>query len=341
MLMLIAGFSLVSCAARDNQGVLEVQGRLAGQPLATASSASPVVLDHGQLAELSLTMVNTSSVPVTVAHVRLEGELLDLIFLTYDTGIHETIPPGGERTVAFPIDFFDLGGQVHGLLRSQIRLYDADRNPLGGQHLVIDGRGSPWATTSTFNLVLVGVAAVSLGWNLWRMAHRRLPVNRFSRGLRFLHSGVTTGLALAAAASTLRIVPLTTTGWVLLTVIVGAVAFALGYLSPGPDPAAGLDLDLDLDLDGNVDVDVDLNLTRGLDVDPGQHPRPEDGAKAIAAAAAVAGTASRTGPILDLDRLDLSDNQPIRLLIEGDNPLAERTPTAEGTPTAGDPDQTI
>jgi hypothetical protein len=248
--LVVAAFGLGGCASQRDTGALAVAGRLDGRELASATADEPIQLRHGQLATVSLDVTNLSSEPVTVAHVRLEGELLDLIFLTYDTGIHQVIAPGEHQVIQFMIDFFDLRGQAHGYLLGHLRLYDDNRNALASTNLVLDGRGGPWATMASFNLVLVAVAAASFAWNLYRLAQRRLPSNRFARGLRFLHSGLATGLALAAASSTLRIWPLASFGWMAITVVVGLFGFSLGYLSPGGD------LDADDGIGGEV-IDID------------------------------------------------------------------------------------
>ena len=241
LVLIVAAVSVAGCASRHESGPLEVTGRLGDRKLTSATAESPVELRPAQVTTLELSLINVGAEPVTVGHVRLEGELLDLIFLTYDTGVHTTIAPGQEKLVRFDIDFFDLNGQAHGLLRGKVSLYGDDRAPLGAVPVVLDGRGGPWATMVTFNLVLLAVAAASFGWNLYRLSQRRLPAHRFARGLRFLHSGAAAGLSVSAASSTLRIWPLETTGWVSITVVSALFAFAMGYLGPGSDdtePAA-------------------------------------------------------------------------------------------------------
>lgn len=237
LLLVVAALSASGCASRHEAGPLEVTGELANRKLTSGTTESPIELRPDQVTRLSLELTNTSADPVTVGHVRLEGELLDLIFLTYDTGVHAEIGPGQTRTVGFYIDFFDLEGQAHGLLRGKVSLYGDDREPLGAIPVVLDGRGGPWATMVTFNLVLLAVAAASFGWNLYRLGQRKLPSHRFARGLRFLHSGAAAGLTVSAASSTLRIWPLGTIGWASITVLMALFAFALGYLGPGSDDA--------------------------------------------------------------------------------------------------------
>lgn len=254
LLVVVGGFVPLSCASAAHGDVLEFDGTLAGQPVGESSPTNPIELHHQQITELSLTMTNVGLEPVTVAHVRLEGELLDLIFLTYDTGVSETLNAGDQRTISFPIDFFDLEGQAHGLLQGRIELFDADRTSLGGRDLVIDGRGSPFATTSVFNLVLLGAAAIGLGWNLYRLSERKLPANEFVRGLRFVPGGVAAGMALSVACSTLRIWPLPTMVWLLITIVAGMGSFALGYFSPGSDDLVVPSREVVIDLEQQATV---------------------------------------------------------------------------------------
>ena len=235
MIMLVCAIGSVSCSGDSGREVLRFEAELGGQSVAMSSPTNPVELHHQQITMLTIDVINVSDEPATIAHVRLEGQLLDLIFLTYDTGIHETVQPGEHRLITFPLDFFDLKGQTHGLLRSRLTLFDAERTALGHQDLVIDGRGSPFATTSVFNAVLAAVTLASLGWNLFRLSQRRLPVNRFARGLRFVHTGIGAGLTIAAACSTLRIWPLSTISWMLVTIGAALIGFGAGYLSPGSE----------------------------------------------------------------------------------------------------------
>lgn len=232
---LVASTFLVGgCSGSDGEA-LEVSATLAGRDVAGGTAFDPIELHHQEITELELQLTNVGTEPVTVAHVRLEGRMLDFIFLSYDTGISETLQPGEQRSVNFALDFFDLEGQSHGLLRSDLRLYGPDREPLGQVPFVADGRGSPFATMAVFNMVLGAVALASLAWNLLRLAQRQLPAHRFARGLRFVHSGAAVGLAMSAAFSTLRIWPLTTLTWVVVTALAALVGFAVGYASPGAD----------------------------------------------------------------------------------------------------------
>lgn len=234
---LSAGFVLslllVACGSTADGDRLDFEATLAGQSIADSSPTNPVEIDDEQVTILAMDITNPGPEPVTVAHVRLEGRLLELIFLTYDTGVNTTIAPGETRRVAFPIDFFDLGGQANGLLRSTVRLHDSDRTVLASESLTIEANGDLGSNMSLFTIGLALAAAVTFGWNLIKVARRKLPANRFLRGLRFLYSGVAAGLAISAASSTLGIWPLAVGVWVPLTAAAGLAAFAVGYLAPG------------------------------------------------------------------------------------------------------------
>lgn len=233
--LVVVAIGLMGCGGESTSDEVVFEALLAGQSVGEASPSQPVELEPGQAADLTLLMTNTADRPLTVAHVRLEGELLGFIFLTYDTGIRELLQPGEERVVRFPIDFFDLEGQAHGLLRSRIVLFGEERQALGSTDLTVDARGGLGSTMIVFNLVLALFAVVSLAWNLYRSSLRRLPTSRPLRGLQFVHSGVALGLTLSVASSTLRLWPLATPVWLLVTALLGAAAFVVGLLSPGPD----------------------------------------------------------------------------------------------------------
>lgn len=231
-----------SCSSDGSEDLVSFDAMLDGQAIDGSNADKPVAISSEGTTDLSLDIRNDGAAAVVVEHVRLKGELLDFVFLTYDTGVNERIAAGGRRVLTFPVDFFDLEGQANGLLRSQIELFDEDGSMIASEPLVLDARGNRTSTMSLFNILLAFSALALLVWNLVRMAQRALPTNRFVRGLRFLYSGLTGGLAISAAFSTLRVSPLGTFSWVAITLISCGVGFALGYVAPG---GAVLDDELD------------------------------------------------------------------------------------------------
>ncbi len=249
-----------ACGSDDSNSVLDVDASIDGVPISDSGPGSPQELNPTEESELVMVITNVSSEAVEVGHARLEGEMLGLTFLTYDTRLRVAIAPGETRELAVPLDFFDLDKQAHGYLRSWIRLYadNDDRTRLSSDEFVLDVRGSATSTMSIFAFLLFLVTGASLAHNLWTMRKGQLPPNRFKRGMRFAVTGLGAGLLLSVAFSVLRIFPLPTSGWVPLTVIPTLIGFGIGYLMPGAVGDESDDDDLE-HLDDLSDVDDDLD----------------------------------------------------------------------------------
>lgn len=236
---------LLSACGGDGDGVLEIEGSLDGISFADATPSDPIELRPFQESDLRLTLTNTSSSDVQVDHIRLEGEMLDATFVAYDAGISVVVPAGGSEDLRIPLDFFDLDRQAHGYLRTKLKAYDSERTELGSTGFAVDVRGKPFSPMGVFAFLLLAITLLSLALDLWAMARRRLPANRFVRGMRFMIPGLGIGLLIAVAFSLLRIFPLPSSTWVPLVLIPTAIGFALGYIAPGPDDVLD-DLDDDM-----------------------------------------------------------------------------------------------
>lgn len=228
---------LTGCGGDRVDLVLDVDADIDGTPISESGPGDPQELLPGVESELTMLVTNTTDRTLEIDRARLEGEMLGLTFLTYDTRVSLTLGPGETRSLSVPLDFFDLERQAHGYLRSWIRLYgsgeDGERTRLSSDEFVLDVRGNPLSTMSVFAILLLLVTVVSLGHNLWSLRRGLLPPNRFQRGLRFAVTGLGVGLLLSVAFSVLRIFPLPTSGWVPLTVIPTILGFGVGYLLPG------------------------------------------------------------------------------------------------------------
>jgi hypothetical protein len=224
-----------ACGADDPDAVLDVDAAIDGVLIADSGPGDPQRIDPAIESVLSMTITNVSDETVEIGHVRLEGEMLGLTFLTYDTRLPLALEPGATRELAVPLDFFDLESQASGYLRSWVRLYadDADRTRLSSDEFVLDVRGDTLSTMSIFAILLLLVTALSLAHNLWALRRGTLPPNRFVRGLRLAVTGLGLGLLVSVVFSVLRIFPLPTTGWIPLTVLPVAIGFGIGYLLPG------------------------------------------------------------------------------------------------------------
>lgn len=228
-----AAVVLAGCGTASGDD-LAIEVTIDDQPLSESSRGNPVRLERGDTAELQVALANNGAEVVTVEHILLEGEVIDMTFLSYDTAVAVSIAPGDAQTVTVPVDFFDLGGQANGLLAGAVSVFDSERDSLASQQATFDVRGGAWSTLTLFNLLLLGGFAASLTWNLTRMSRRLLPRNRMYRGIRFAYSGVLAALTIAVGFSLLRLWPLGTTTWVLFAIVGGLGAFAFGYLAPGP-----------------------------------------------------------------------------------------------------------
>lgn len=215
-------------------GVIEIEAELAGRDIAGADSTDPVELEPRQEIPLLLTLRNTGDQSESIRYVRLEGKALGLTFLTYDLGIRTTLGPGEQTTLDTTLDFFDLDSQATGYLGTSLRVYDDERRLVGSEDFVVDVRGRATSTLGLFAIVVLGVAAFSVTVLLLNTLRRRLPANRFVRAVQFSIAGSAVGVTLALGLSVLRITSSEVEAWVPLVVLPTVIAFAVGYVAPGP-----------------------------------------------------------------------------------------------------------
>lgn len=245
--------------------VIEIEGMLGGQSLADYGPGDPARIVPDDPSTLALELTNTGAEAVEVGHVRLVGKMLGITFVGYDVATSFSIDPGETRAVEFPVDLFDLDGQGHGFLRTEVVVYTPDREPLGSIGFATDVRGRPLSTMGLLAVLLLAITVGTALWNLYGLARRKLPANAFQRGLRLAITGLGFGLTLAVAFSVLRIFPLPATGWIPLVLISTIVTFAVGYVSPEPTPQLDKRRDDDLiDLRRQGDA-VDLDAVQARD----------------------------------------------------------------------------
>ncbi|HEU5084344.1 MAG TPA: hypothetical protein VFU14_13460 [Acidimicrobiales bacterium] len=213
---------------------LDVEASIDGRDLAEATSDDPVAIDPNREIPLSVTIRNAGNQTESIRFVRLEGEALGLTFLTYDLGIRTQLRPGETTTVEAALDFFDLEDQATGYLGASLRVYDDDRRLLGEQRFVMDIEGKVTSTLGLFALAVLGIAGFSVTTLVLNTLRRRLPANRFVRGLQFGVAGGAIGVTLALGVSILRISFADVEQWVPLVFLPTVIAFAVGYVAPGP-----------------------------------------------------------------------------------------------------------
>ena len=261
---------LAGCGQGASNGQVDFTATLNDVDLTQSAPNDPVRLSDDETATLELELTNVSNQDVTVRFIQFEGQVIDMVFLTYDTGVRFEIAPGDSIVVPpIQLDFFDLGGQATGYVRGNVHLFNPDRELVGTQEVFLDADAEGFSTLALFNLLLLIATVVGLGWNLMRMAQRRLPANRFVRAMRFLAIGAAAGITLAVAMSTLRIWPLDTFGWVLFTVIGAVIGYLVGFVLPGGDDLVDLEEEREIEAmlaaqaaQSGLDVDLDDAATR-------------------------------------------------------------------------------
>ncbi len=213
---------------------LDVVATIDGRDLTEATSENPLAIDPNREIPLSVTIRNAGNQTERIRFVRLEGEALGLTFLTYDLGIRTQLRPGESTTVEAALDFFDLEDQATGYLGASLRVYDDDRRLLGEQRFVMDIEGKVTSTLGLFALAVLGIAGFSVTTLVLNTLRRRLPANRFVRGLQFGVAGSAIGVTLALGVSILRISFADVEQWVPLVFLPTVIAFGVGYVAPGP-----------------------------------------------------------------------------------------------------------
>ena len=213
---------------------IEIEAELAGQDISESDSSNPLPLEPRDEIPLELTIRNNGDDPVTIRYVRLEGTALGLTFLTYDLGMRTTLQPGEQTTLDTTLDFFDLENQATGYLGTQLAVYDTERRLVGSEDFVVDVQGKATSTLGMFAVVVLGVAIFSTTVLVLNTLRRRLPSNRFVRGVQFAIAGAAIGVTLSLGVSVLRITFAEVEAWVPLVFIPTVIAFVIGYIAPGP-----------------------------------------------------------------------------------------------------------
>ena len=238
LVVLLGLLGLVALPARpasaQDGARLDIDATIGGVDVEQADSDDPVTLDPSSPIPITLTVRNVGEVTETLRHVRLEGKALGLTFLTYDLGLRATLAPGESTSLDTVLDFFDLESQATGYLGTALRIYDPDGHLIGEQRFVVDVRGNTTSTLGLFAIIVFGLAVFSSTVLIVNTVRRRLPSNRFVRGLQFAVAGSAIGVTLSLGVSILRIAFADVEAWAPLVFLPTVVAFGVGYIAPGP-----------------------------------------------------------------------------------------------------------
>jgi hypothetical protein len=207
---------------------------LDGQRLDLSSSGDPIVLDPDRSSTLAIEMRNNTDQPLTVRQVQLRGKAFGITILAYDVTINAKFAPGERTTVDVPVEFVDLGQQADGLLPATIRLISPDRTELAARDFTVDVRGSATSLMADFTLVLAIATSASIATIWIAIGRRRLPPNRWRRGLRFALVGAGVGVTLTLFLAELLLVTPKGSVWIPLLVVPTVGTFLVGWFSPGP-----------------------------------------------------------------------------------------------------------
>jgi hypothetical protein len=236
LLVLLGVVALTDVAAAQTADrSVTITGTIGGRDITTGKTSEDALpLDPDELIPVRLTLRNQTDQTEEIRYVRLEGKALGLTFLTYDFGARAVLGPHDRTVIETKLDFFDLESQATGFLGTSIRVYDGNGFLIGEQRFVVDVLGKPNSTLGSFALIVFGLAVFSVAVIIVNTIRRRLPSNRFVRGLQFAMAGAAIGVTLSLGVSILRIGFADVDDWVRLVFTPTAIAFILGYLAPGP-----------------------------------------------------------------------------------------------------------
>jgi hypothetical protein len=205
-----------------------------GRGAAHSSNSNPIKLDPGHPAQVTITVNNNGTNPITVVAVALSGRALDIPFFDFETETALQVQPGAQQTQQYTLDFAPLNNQGDGLIPASIRILDDHRRVLAAQNFTADVRGR---ITSLFGLFAIEVTVFTIvlfAGALFALARGKLHENRFRRALRFMWPGIGLGIVIVFGLAILRTFVPAPGHWLPIVLLCAAIAFGLGYLTPNP-----------------------------------------------------------------------------------------------------------
>lgn len=200
-----------------------------GRRVADVDIRDPVALPRGGPSVLTLNLTNHGPKALAVVSVRLEGRAMTMTVFRYTIRLNMVLAPRAstERRIALDVD--DVGGQAIGLIPAHLQLIGRGQRPLVEEDFPVLVKGSLASAYGVVGLAFVGITAVLAAEFLWAMLQGRLPTSRWLRGLRLLWVGAFLGLSLSFLLAVTRQLTPTDQVWLSLMLVLGGLAFMVGY----------------------------------------------------------------------------------------------------------------
>ena len=231
----IPALLLLAAPSATAQTGVTMRASINARAIRGSTDQHPVRINPRRPALLDVTVRNRSARAIDVRVVRLEGRVLGLTLMAFDTQVGMAVPAGATATRRFEVDVAEARNQATGLIPGSVRLLDRNRHLVASEELVADVRGSAFSVYSLFGIGVAIVTAISFLGAILALARGRLSPNRWWRGTRFLTVGFGIGLVLIYSLSAMRVwAPRPGRGGLILAVS-ALVLFGLGYLTPTPE----------------------------------------------------------------------------------------------------------
>ena len=232
--VLVASLGLVGARRAAASTSVQLHTTIDGRSVEGSSAAHPVTLRPNRPAQVDIEVTNNGSGDVTLSTVSLTGVVAGLTFFSYQTSVNLTLGSSQATHLRYALDLTGLDGQATGLIPARIAVADAHRHQLASQSFVSDVRGSLDSVYGLFGLALLALTAAAIAGVVWAIATHRMPRNRWRRGLRVMTAGLGIGLVLVFTLSAFRVWVPSNGRWLVTVLVLGAVFFAIGYLTPTP-----------------------------------------------------------------------------------------------------------